>query len=71
MTDCVRSRATSAFQWLEAVASDQGSEMWLAVAARDDSVPQRTDGVRQKLFAEWQERASLDGSWALDLLHVL
>ena len=71
MTDCVRSRATSVFQWLEAVASDQGSEMWLAVTARDDLVPQRTDGVRQKLFAEWQERASLDGSWALDLLHVL
>jgi hypothetical protein len=33
------------------VASDQGAEMWLAATARDDLVPQRTDGVRHPLWS--------------------
>jgi len=33
------------------VASDQGAEMWLAATARDDVVPQRTDGVRHPLWS--------------------
>ncbi len=89
MTDCVRSRATSLLQWLEAhswgtlaltvpmvvaihliaaavtirhsnqdpVASDQGAEMWLAATARDDLVPQRTDGVRHPLWS-WIARVA-------------
>ncbi len=33
------------------VASDQGAEMWLAATARDDWLPQRTDGVRHPLWS--------------------
>ena len=33
------------------VASDQGAEMWLAATARDDFLPQRTDGVRHPLWS--------------------
>jgi hypothetical protein len=33
------------------VASDQGAEMWLAATARDDLLPQRTDGVRHPLWS--------------------
>jgi hypothetical protein len=32
-------------------ASDQGAEMWLAATAREDLLPQRTDGVRHPLFS--------------------
>ena len=39
------------------VASDQGAEMWLAATARDDLVPQRTDGVRHPLWS-WIARVA-------------
>ena len=38
------------------VASDQGAEMWLAATARDDLLPQRSDGVRHPLWS-WIARS--------------
>lgn len=39
----------------DSTASDQGAEMWLANLAREDALPQRTDGVRHPLWS-WTVR---------------
>ena len=39
----------------DSTASDQGAEMWLAATARQDILPQRTDGVRHPLWS-WTAR---------------
>jgi hypothetical protein len=60
------------------VASDQGAEMWLAATARDDLVPQRTDGVRHPLwswiarftYTESQQEFFERGKWLNTLLCI-
>ena len=60
------------------VASDQGAEMWLAATARDDFVPQRTDGVRHPLwswiarsaYTEDKEKFFERGKWLNTLLCI-
>jgi hypothetical protein len=39
----------------DSTASDQGAEMWMAALAREDLLPQRTDGVRHPLWS-WVAR---------------